>query len=71
MRIYDDEEYEKNEVFYIEMDEPRLIRRGSGEGLDLMILKNYDIHVYRINYIQKSLVFVGSLNSIIIHSCII
>ena len=34
MRIFDDEEYEKNEVFYIEMDEPRLIRRGSGGNLN-------------------------------------
>lgn len=26
----DDEEYEKNEVFYLELEEPRLVRRGSG-----------------------------------------
>ncbi len=31
VRIVDDEEYEKNEVFYIEIDEPRLVRAGSGE----------------------------------------
>lgn len=30
IRIYDDEEYEKNEVFYIELDEPCLLRKGSG-----------------------------------------
>ncbi len=30
MRIYDDEEYEKNEVFYIEIDEPRLLTKGGG-----------------------------------------
>lgn len=31
VRIHDDEEYEKNEVFYIELGEPRLIRTASDE----------------------------------------
>ena len=30
VRIIDDEEYEKNETFYIELGEPRLVRTGSG-----------------------------------------
>ena len=32
VRIFDDEEYEKNEVFSIELGEPYLTRRGSGKG---------------------------------------
>ena len=28
VRIVDDEEYEKNEVFYIELDEPELYKAG-------------------------------------------
>jgi len=31
VRIHDDEEYEKNEVFYIELGEPRLIKTASDE----------------------------------------
>lgn len=37
IKIYDDEEYEKNEVFYIELEEPCLLRKGSdleAEGSD-------------------------------------
>lgn len=30
VKIIDDEEYEKNETFYVELDEPILVRRGSG-----------------------------------------
>ena len=30
VRIFDDEEYEKNEEFYVELGEPSLTRRGSG-----------------------------------------
>ena len=33
VRIFDDEEYEKNEVFSIELGEPYLTRRGSGKDL--------------------------------------
>ncbi|XP_045175508.1 sodium/calcium exchanger 1-like isoform X3 [Mercenaria mercenaria] len=32
IRIYDDEEYEKNEEFFVELGEPSLTRRGSGKG---------------------------------------
>ena len=31
MRIIDDEEYEKNETFYLELDEPELYQRASGK----------------------------------------
>lgn len=30
LKIYDDEEYEKNETFQIHLDEPSIVRRGSG-----------------------------------------
>ncbi|CAH1792464.1 unnamed protein product [Owenia fusiformis] len=30
VRIIDDEQYEKNETFFVELGEPRLVRRGSG-----------------------------------------
>lgn len=30
LKIFDDEEYEKNETFQIHLDEPSIVRRGSG-----------------------------------------
>lgn len=30
IKIFDDEEYEKNEEFYLVLDEPCLLRKGSG-----------------------------------------
>lgn len=34
LKIYDDEEYEKNETFQIHLDEPSIVRRGSENGDD-------------------------------------
>jgi len=32
VKIFDDEEYEKNEDFFITLNEPALTRRGSGKS---------------------------------------
>ena len=42
VRIIDDEEYEKNEVFYVELGEPRLVKTVSGKYKnDLSYLSYY------------------------------
>ena len=46
VRVIDDEEYEKNEMFYVELGEPRLVSNAAGKEND--ILENITV----INYYQ-------------------
>lgn len=39
IKIFDDEEYEKNEEFYLVLDEPCLLRKGSGTYIFICFLK--------------------------------
>lgn len=39
IRIYDDEEYEKNEDFFVQLGEPYLTRRGSDEDIEIHYLR--------------------------------
>nr|AAT71303.3 sodium-calcium exchanger [Placopecten magellanicus] len=43
VKIYDHEEYEKNETFYVELDTPVLLKRGSVEDLGLEVGKCEDM----------------------------
>lgn len=45
VRIFDDEEYEKNEDFYVELGEPSLTRRGSGITSVFLLESVYSIQI--------------------------
>ena len=51
VRIIDDEEYEKNETFYLELDEPELYQRASGKHDHEEIKQNifWQVNVIRLD----------------------
>ena len=53
MRVVDDEEYEKNEVFYVELGEPIVVKTVSGNCHFHVVLK----YLHKINVIMSTYVF--------------